>query len=87
MGKKKPMTIKLENCDEYTTVDAEDYPRLSKWKWYLSEDGEVVRMAEDHGVKRIVYMANVVMGLQDVRTGQMLARLRINSRDTSPTVN
>jgi hypothetical protein len=84
MGKAKSMKIKLENCDKFTTVDAEDYPLLSKWKWYLSEDGEVVRMVDDHGVKRVVYMANVVMGLQDVCTGVMLTTNR--SRRTNSRV-
>lgn len=53
--------IPLTNCDKYTLVDDEDYERLSKWSWYLKDDGYVVRSTS----KTVIRIHREIMGVTD----------------------
>jgi hypothetical protein len=36
---KKPVTIPLKNSDKTATIDADMYPLISQFNWYLTKDG------------------------------------------------
>lgn len=86
-----PKTIPV-GVNHFAIVDAEDHPRLSRWKWQLKGRGYACRSAKVNGKQAHISMHREVIGdignLQaDHRNGNRLDNRKANLRPATHSQN